>query len=156
MGVGFPAYIADHMTKGVCIQGVCIQGKSASRGVCIHRCLHPGVSASMWSPSRVSLHPGHIGGERPRVCLQGGEGGWADPQDIWDTMEYSQQTGSMQPTGMLSCKLENSSNLTKKTPIFSLCLNSQPTYYETSIITIIPKKEIQQLAESCCQAPWQQ
>ena len=50
--VGFPAYITDHMTRVVCIQGVCLQdgGGAASRGGGVHQ----GI------------------GQVPHVCLQGG------------------------------------------------------------------------------------
>ena len=62
-GVGFPTCITGHMTRGVCIQELCIQwgsyaGGSASKGVCIRG-----------------------------VCIQGG---WADPPKlhgiVWDAV----------------------------------------------------------------------
>ena len=82
-GVGFPACISGHMTRGL-HPGVCIWG-SVSRGVCIQEGLHPGGSASrevcigglhqgwrvcIW---RVCIQMGV--GKTPIVCL----GGSADP-----------------------------------------------------------------------------
>ena len=90
-GVGFPACITGHMTRGICIQGGLPRGRgegsaSASRGSASKGDLEdlPG------SASRGGLHPGGLG----RSLI---------PRDTWDTMEYGQQAGSMHPTGMLSC-----------------------------------------------------
>ena len=67
------------------------------------------------STSRGFLHPWGfyihggvhlVGSASRRVCIgMGGGRGWADPPNAWDrtSMGYSQQAGSMHPTGMLSC-----------------------------------------------------
>ena len=70
-GVGFPACISGHMTRGL-HPGVCIWG-SVSRGVCIGG-LHQGWRVCIW---RVCIQMGV--GKTPIVCL----GGSADhPNDI--------------------------------------------------------------------------
>ena len=79
------------MPRGVCLQGVCIQGGlhwggwSASRGVCLS-----GVGQTpLRSAYGGSLYPWD----------------WADspPSDTWDTTRYGQQADGTHPTVMLSC-----------------------------------------------------
>ena len=76
-GVGFPACITGHMTRGP-------TGGSASRG---------------------GLHAGKIMQTPHPVCLQGGLhlrglGRPPPPQNTWDTTRYGQQAGGTHPTGI--------------------------------------------------------
>ena len=75
-GVGFPACITGHMTrgKGVCIQGrglhpwwACVQGGFASRGrgVCIQ-------GEGSLDPGGGGLHPGAWGPHPGDLCIYGG------------------------------------------------------------------------------------
>ena len=105
-GGGVPSLhhsITGHMTRRVCIWGVCLQ-----REVCICGVLPRGGGLH---PERegVFLQGGASragGGLPPGRCIQSGRGfssrrGWADPPN--QVPRDSQQAGGTYPTGMHSC-----------------------------------------------------
>ena len=71
-GIGFPACITGHMTRGSASRGSTSRA-SASRG---------GSASKGGSASRGGWE---VGQTPPQVCLQGGG---QTPSDTWDTMGY--------------------------------------------------------------------
>ena len=100
-GVGFPACMTGHMTRGGYASGglnggICM-GWSASKKVCLH--------AGVFLPRvrRVCIQGVWADLPPPRSAYKGAGSATPLPPDTWNTTGYGHQAGGTYPTGMHSC-----------------------------------------------------